>query len=57
MGEDDLNLIGRVAIKHGITQDNAARIAQSHEGGIGSRCLATQLHRENAAHSRMCAVG
>jgi len=57
MGQHDLDLVGSVAIQHGIAQHDAPCIAQSHQGGIGSSRLATQFHREDATHAGMGAVG
>ena len=51
--QHDLDLIGRIAIKHGIAYYNATRIAQSHERSIGRGRFFAQLHRENAAHTGM----
>jgi len=53
MSQHHLDFVRRVAIQHRIAQHNAPCVAQPHQRGIRGRRLAAQVHREDAAHTRM----
>ena len=56
MCQHHLDFVGRVAINHRIAHHNAARVAESHQRGIGGSGFAAHLHREDAAHASMGAI-